>query len=75
MDQAEVIAKAKVPILSVCGDADEAVPLEENSALLKERCAKFGLEISLITKPGGKHHPHSLPNPAPIVEFLKHTAH
>lgn len=36
----------------------------------------FGMEISLITKPGGKHHPHSLPNPAPIVEFiLKHTAH
>lgn len=74
LDRCEAIARAGVPILSVCGDADEVVPLPENSALLKERCAKFGLEVSLIAKPGVGHHPHSLRDPAPIVEFvLKHT--
>lgn len=74
IDQCEALAKAKIPILTICGDADEVVPLAENSALLKERCEKLGLSVTLISKPGGLHHPHSLKDPAPIVEFvLKHT--
>ncbi|HEX2749979.1 MAG TPA: alpha/beta hydrolase [Verrucomicrobiales bacterium] len=74
VDQCEALSKAKIPILTICGDADEVVPLAENSALLKERCGKLGLDVTLITKPGGKHHPHSLKDPGPIVEFvLKYT--
>lgn len=74
IDRCDAIAKAKVPILTVCGDADDVVPLAENSALLKERCEKLGLPVTLISKPGVNHHPHSLKDPAPIVEFvLKHT--
>lgn len=73
VDQAAALAKAKIPILTVCGDADDVVPLAENSALLKERCAAHGLEVTLIAKPGVGHHPHSLKDPAPIVDFiLKH---
>jgi hypothetical protein len=30
----------------------------------------MGGHIELICKPGGKHHPHGLPDPAPIVEFV-----
>ena len=74
VDQCEALAKAKTAILTVCGDADDVVPLAENSALLKERCGKLGHEVTLISKPGIGHHPHSLVDPAPIVEFvLKHT--
>ena len=74
VDQAAVLAKAKVAILSVCGDADDVVPLAENSGLLKERGAAVGLEMELISKAGVGHHPHSLKDPEPIVRFvLKHT--
>lgn len=73
VDNLAPLAKAKIPILSVCGDADEAVPFEENSKLVEERYQKLGGTIELIVKPGGKHHPHSLKDPTPIVDFiLKH---
>jgi pimeloyl-ACP methyl ester carboxylesterase len=73
VDNLAPLAKAKVPILSVCGDADEVVPFEENSKLVEERYKQLGGPIELIVKPGGKHHPHSLKEPTPIVDFiLKH---
>ncbi len=73
VDNLEPLAKAKVPILSVCGDADEVVPFEENSKLVEERYKKLGGTFELIAKPGVKHHPHSLKDPKPIVDFiLKH---
>jgi hypothetical protein len=28
------------------------------------------VSITFVVKPGFKHHPHSLPNPAPIVDFI-----
>ena len=31
---------------------------------------RAGGKIEVILKPGGKHHPHSLKDPAPIVDFL-----
>lgn len=73
VDNLAALAAAKVPILCVVGDADQVVPLAENSALLKERYDKLGGPIEMIVKPGCDHHPHSLPDPAPIVDFiLKH---
>jgi pimeloyl-ACP methyl ester carboxylesterase len=75
VDNLAPLAKAKIPILSVCGDADEVVPFEENSKLVETRYKALGGPIELIVKPGGKHHPHSLKDPAPIVDFiLKHAA-
>ncbi len=70
IDNLEPLAKANVPLLHVCGDADEVVPFEENSQLLAERYKKLGGKIELIVKPGVKHHPHSLKDPSPIVEFI-----
>ena len=53
--------------------ADEAVPFEENSKLVEARYRQLGGKIELIVKPGGNHHPHSLKDPTPIVNFvLKH---
>jgi alpha-beta hydrolase superfamily lysophospholipase len=54
----------------VCGDADQTVPLAENTAILERRYREAGGTIEVIIKPGGDHHPHSLENPAPVVEFL-----
>ncbi|HEY1062559.1 MAG TPA: alpha/beta hydrolase [Daejeonella sp.] len=68
------LAKAKIPIISVCGDADTVVPFEENSLKLAEIYRAAGGKIELIVKKGIGHHPHSLQDPKPIVDFiLKHT--
>jgi pimeloyl-ACP methyl ester carboxylesterase/lysophospholipase L1-like esterase len=74
VDNLEALAKAKVPLLHVCGDADDVVPIEENTRLVETRYRKLGGPITVIAKPGVGHHPHSLENPEPIVAFvLKHT--
>jgi pimeloyl-ACP methyl ester carboxylesterase len=70
VDHLEPLAKAKIPILSVCGDADRVVPYAENSGLLAERYPKLGGQIKVILKPGVDHHPHSLVDPTPIVSFI-----
>jgi len=74
VDSLEPLAKAKVPLLLIVGDADDVVPVAENSAIIEERYKKLGGPVTVIHKPGVGHHPHSLKDPKPIVEFvLKHT--
>ena len=70
IDNLGPLAKARVPLLHVCGDADDLVPMEENTSILADRYRKLGGPITLIVKPGVGHHPHSLKDPAPIVEFI-----
>ena len=69
VDNLAPLAKAGIPILAVIGDADEAVPVSENIDLVEKRYLALGGKIKVIRKPGGKHHPHSLPDPKPIVDF------
>lgn len=75
IDNLKPLADAKIPILVVCGDMhDWVVAIEGNALLLETRYKAFGGDVTLIRKPGAGHRPHSLANPAPIVEFvLKHT--
>ena len=70
VDNLTPLAQAKIPILSVCGDADTTVPMAENTLVLKDRYEQLGGEIKVITKPGVDHHPHSLRDPQPIVDFI-----
>lgn len=70
LDRLEPIARAHIPILSICGDADTVVPLAENTAILEQRYKALGGTIEVILKPGVEHHPHSLSDPQPIVDFL-----
>lgn len=72
-DHLEGLARAGVPLLHVFGDADEVVPWEENTGRVAETYTALGGSITLIRKPGVKHHPHGLDDPTPIVDFfLKH---
>ncbi|MBO7707055.1 MAG: alpha/beta hydrolase [Thermoguttaceae bacterium] len=68
--QLERLAAAKVPILIVCGDSDTVVPFDENEKPFIARYRGFGGPIEVIVKPGNDHHPHSLPDPKPIVDFF-----
>ena len=70
VDTLAPLAKARVPIFAVVGAADEAVPLSENIDIVEKRYQTLGGKIQVIRKPGGKHHPHSLPDPKPIVDFV-----
>ncbi len=74
IDNLKPLADAKIPLLNVCGDADPVVPMAENTSILAERYRKLGGTITVIAKKGVGHHPHSLKDPKPIVDFvLKHT--
>lgn len=70
VDNLAPLAAAKVPLLHVYGDADEVVPWDENTGVIAERYKKLGGDITLIAKPGVKHHPHGLEDSTPIVEFI-----
>jgi pimeloyl-ACP methyl ester carboxylesterase len=75
LDRLEPLAKARIPILSVCGDADKVVPYAENTALLEQRYKALGGKVEVILKPGVDHHPHSLKFPQPIIDFLLKNAY
>lgn len=71
IDGLEPLAKAGVPILIVCGAADDVVPMVENTNVLKERYEALGGSIRVIAKEGVGHHPHSLKDPTEIVDFIR----
>ena len=70
MEVLEPIAKAHIPIIHVVGDADDVVPVAENTTILKSNYEKLGGHVELISKPGIGHHPHSLSDPTPIVDYI-----
>ena len=70
LDNAELIAKGGYPMLHVVGDADEVVPVDENTNPFEVRIKNAGGDITVIHKNGIGHHPHSLANPTPIVDFI-----
>lgn len=70
IDKVEQIVKGRYPILILCADADEAVAPEENAIPFEKKMKALKGHITVIYKPGMKHHPHSLPNPTPIVDFI-----
>lgn len=74
IDNLAPLAAAGIPLLHVVGDADEAVPVVENTAIVEQRYRQLGGAIEVIHKPACGHHPHSLEDVTPIVDFiLRHT--
>lgn len=69
IDRLQPLAKAGVPILHVSGDADEIVPLPENTGLVQERYRLLGASMQVILKPGVGH-VHGLEDSTPIIEFI-----
>ncbi|WP_448699989.1 alpha/beta hydrolase [Mucilaginibacter sp. AW1-3] len=70
VDNLAPLARAHIPVIIVCGGADSLLPVEENTFVVEKRYQELGGEIKVIVKPGGDHHPHSLKDPAPIVDFI-----
>ncbi|MBQ8207675.1 MAG: alpha/beta hydrolase [Clostridia bacterium] len=71
IDKAEELIKSRVPVIIVCGDSDSVVPHTENCERLIKAYTDAGAPIKYIVKKGCEHHPHSLEDPAEIVDFIK----
>ncbi|MDA3924659.1 MAG: alpha/beta hydrolase [Kiritimatiellae bacterium] len=65
------LAKAKIPLIHVMGDADNVVPAAENAEIIEKRYKAMGGTIDVFHKPGCGHHPHGLEDPTPIVNLIK----
>jgi pimeloyl-ACP methyl ester carboxylesterase len=70
LDLINKIVKAGFPMLHVVGDADDVVPVSENTEPFEKKVKEAGGNIQVIHKPGVGHHPHSLTDPQPIVDFI-----
>mgnify|MGYP000004329114 CR=1 FL=1 len=75
VDVLATLARAKIPLLHVVGDADEVVPVAENTAVIERRYRELGGHMVVLHKPGVGHHPHGLDDSTPVVNFiLEHSA-
>ncbi|MDR6568563.1 GDSL-type esterase/lipase family protein [Chitinophaga ginsengisegetis] len=64
------IVKGRYPMLHVLADADTDVPPAENTLPFEEKIKALKGDITVMHKPGFAHHPHSFPDPTPIVDFI-----
>jgi pimeloyl-ACP methyl ester carboxylesterase len=62
--------KAGVFLISVHGTADTVVPYVDNAAVVVDFWEKQGGRFKTFPKEGGDHHPHGLPDPAPLISLL-----
>ncbi len=69
IDKAEQIAH--IPLIIVAGLADTTVVWEKNGAITAERVKAAGGHVKTILKENCEHHPHSLDDPTPVVEFIE----
>ena len=70
VDNVKQIVKGKYPILILCADADEVVPPAENTLLFEQKVKALSGNLTIMHKINFNHHPHSFPNPSPIVDFI-----
>jgi lysophospholipase L1-like esterase/dienelactone hydrolase len=75
IDKVPQIVQGGYPMLHVVGDADSLVPVSENTAIFEKQVLALNGNITVIHKPGVNHHPHSLKNPTPIVDFILKATH
>jgi lysophospholipase L1-like esterase len=68
VDTVGQLAKAGIPLLYLIGLSDNVVPPAENAQKALKILEGYP-KVQVIEKPGLGHHPHSLPNPAPMVDF------
>ena len=74
IDRLAPLAKAKVPIFHIHGDMDRVVPLDKNSAIIKDRYDKLGGPMILEIVKGQGHNmwPGWFQSQALVDFVLKH---
>jgi pimeloyl-ACP methyl ester carboxylesterase len=72
LDNLDRLAKAGIPLLSVCGSRDPA--FNDNTRVVQERYRQLGGPMTVILKPGAEHYPLAPDDPAPVVDFITKAA-
>lgn len=62
--------RLNIPLLLVSGDSDQVVNFEKNSKKIIDYCKEHNIPLEYYIKPGGLHHPHSLDDVTPIINFV-----
>ena len=60
-----------IPLLLVAGDADDVVSFERNAQRVIKYCERNGINLEYFVKPDCNHHPHSLKDVKPIIDFVE----
>lgn len=68
LDSLAPLAKAGVPLLSVCGSLDPG--LAANTRVVEQRYKELGGQITVIIKEGQGHYPLAPNDPQPVVDFI-----
>ena len=71
IDAMDKLIENNIPIIMLYGDADDVVLYNENGKVLEDYYRENGGDMKVICKPGCGHHPHSLEDPSPIIEFVE----
>ena len=70
LDHLPTMVKHNIPIILVSGDSDSIVPYDENGKYINDIYIENNCTIKTIIKKGGDHHPHSLLDNSPIIDFI-----
>ena len=70
IDRAGELIDRHIPIVVVAGDADDVVPHLQNCQRLIDLYEERGGRYLYLLKEGCGHHPHSLEDPTPVVDFI-----
>lgn len=60
-----------IPLMIVAGGSDEVVHYDKNSQIVIEYCKKNNIDLVYFVKPECMHHPHSLEDVKPIIDFIE----
>lgn len=71
IDKIDAIVAGNYPILILCAELDEAAVNSQNTFPFEQKIKEKGGDITVMLKKGFGHHPHSFPNPTPIVDFIE----
>jgi hypothetical protein len=74
VDELEALATAKIPPIHVVGDADDVVPVAENTSWIESKYEALGGTLTAIHQHGVGHHPHGADGMTPLVEFIMEAA-
>lgn len=68
LDRLDVLAKASVPLIHVCGDRDPS--LDSQTRIAEKRFKELGGKITVIVEDGKGHFPTAPKDPKPVVELI-----
>lgn len=71
IDHMQILIDNDIPVIMIHGNADNIVIYEENGKVLEEFYKEKGGRLLSITRSMGKHHPHGLDDPTPIINFVE----